>query len=94
MNDKKFIGNVKQITFNNGGSILKLGLKEADLSGLANEKGYINLVIAKKKEPLNDGKDYYCYVDEYKPQAEEKAPVEETPAEPEEEQIKTEDIPF
>ena len=38
MNEKKFIGNVKQITFNNGGSILKLGLKEADLSGLANEK--------------------------------------------------------
>ena len=106
MSDKNFIGNVKQITFQNGGSILKLGIKEDDLKGLANERGYINLVIAKKREINNDGKDYYCYLDEYKPQAEEATPEQQPASEQNDQEqaqegnledndeVKVENIPF
>jgi hypothetical protein len=50
-------------------------------------------VIAKKKEPLNDGKDYYCYVDDYKPKEKEQ-PEQEPPKEQDNDEIKIEDIPF
>jgi hypothetical protein len=93
MSDKKFIGIVKEHKFQNGGSIIKLGIKAEDLRGLVNERGYINLVIAKKKEPLNDGKDYYCYVDDYKPKEKEQ-PEQEPPKEQDNDEIKIEDIPF
>jgi hypothetical protein len=66
--EKRFIGRIEEKVFQNGGSILKFGIKAEDLKGLENERGFINLIIAKKKEPKNDGKDWYCYVDEYNPQ--------------------------
>lgn len=87
--DKKFVGIVRQIKFQNGGSIIKLGVKAEDLREHINQGGWVNLVIAKKKEPKNDGKDFYCYVDEFKPKQDNIQKLEdfaknETPPTPEE----------
>lgn len=66
MSEKTFIGNTSDKTFENGGSIIKLGLKiEAIQEHVKN--GWLNLCIAKKKDPKGDGKDWYCYIDAYNP---------------------------
>lgn len=66
--ERKFVGSIQEKTFDNGGMLFKLGIKAEDLKGLENERGFINLIISKKKEPKNDGKDWFCYLDEYQPE--------------------------
>ncbi len=97
-NERTFIGLTRVKRFDNGGSIIKLGIKVEDLKPHINEGGWVNLIITKKKEAKGDDKDYYTYVDEYKPKIYEQAQPEqhkEEVVERTEEEDKTlEDIPF
>ena len=62
--DKIFIGNTKSHTFENGGTIIKIGLPLEDIQKHV-KNGLINLVVAKRKVPKNDGTDFYVTVDTY-----------------------------
>jgi hypothetical protein len=73
MNDKKYVGKGVVHAFQNGGKILKLGIKYSELT--PNDKGYVNLVVAQMKEPDKYGKTHTIYVDDFKPGAKGGAPA-------------------
>lgn len=66
----------KAKTFSNGGSVINLGVKAADLIAFAerhrNERGYLNLCISERREPGKHGETHSVYLDDYTPKA--KAP--------------------
>jgi len=67
---KVYFGNGKEHTFNDGGSIVKLSFSSNDLanmSGNLNEKGYINLVLSKRREEGKYGETHYMTLDTWKP---------------------------
>jgi hypothetical protein len=66
MAEKKYCGQGKE--FGDYGSV-KIGLRAADLPP-ANEAGYINIVVAKRKEVSDKGNTHYAYVDEFQPREE------------------------
>lgn len=66
---KNFVGNGWAKTFNNGGTIINISLKLDDLNKIpTNEKGYIRLVVAQRREPNDSGSTHYVYEDTYKAQ--------------------------
>ena len=92
--DKKFIGNVKKHTFQNGSTIFKMGFPLEDLKKHVNSGGWVNIILSKKKQETGDPtKDYYMYIDDYKP-----APKTEERVQKEQEEIQDEinvdGIPF
>lgn len=68
MAEKKYVGSGKEKVFNDGGSIVNISLKASDLKGLVNEKGYIRLTVAKRKEEDKYGNTHTVYDDGYRPQ--------------------------
>lgn len=73
MNDKIFVGNGKEHVFQDGGSIVKLRFSAKDLktmNGMLNDKGYINLVLTRRKEPSQHGDTHYMTVDTWVPKQE------------------------
>ena len=86
--DKTYINWIcKEVQFNNWGSIINISLKLEDLQDLANEKGYINMTINKRKEPGKFNETHYLKLNEYK--SKDKAKNEFW-----DEIISVEDIPF
>ena len=69
MEQKRFVkGFCKEKEFNNGGSIIKVSISKADFNELEeNDKGYVNLVVAKRKEVGQFGDTHYIYLDDFKP---------------------------
>ena len=65
MADKKYVGNGKEV--GKFGQI-KIGLRFADLPD-ANERGYINLIVTKMREPNKSGDTFCVYVDDWTPGA-------------------------
>jgi hypothetical protein len=61
----------KAKTFNNGGSVINVGIKVEDLADFVrkhkNERGYINLVIAERREVGQYGDTHSVYLDTYQP---------------------------
>ena len=69
---KKYVGKGRVKTFQNGGSVINIGIRYADLQ--PNERGYINLTVAEMRNPDDKGNTHTVYVNEYtKPQDE--API-------------------
>lgn len=66
---KRFIKSYcKEVKFDNGGSIISLAINYNDFSELKpNEKGFVRLVLAKKREKDEYGNTHYLYLDEYVP---------------------------
>lgn len=65
---KTYVGNGKKREFDNGGSLINISLKYADLK--PNDKGYVNLVVGSKKETDQWGNTHAVWVNDYKPKAE------------------------
>ena len=61
-NEKKYVGNGREI--GNFGDI-SIGIRYSDL--VPNEKGYINLVVSKMKNPNQYKQTHTVYVDTWKP---------------------------
>jgi hypothetical protein len=67
MAEKKYINSIyfKEFTFEKGGSILNISLYLQkfydELLELVNEKGYVNLSVAQRKEKGKYGETHYCY---------------------------------
>ena len=86
----------KEIEFKNGGTILKLGGKADKLvkwiASVQNEKGYIDLVVSRRKEVGQYGDTHSVYLDTWKPREE---PADPPPQRsPNDEDQSTEDLPF
>ena len=70
--EKNYINGIiiKEKVFDNGGSILKVSIKTEEFQDQVNaitEKGWANLVLAKRKQKSETGITHYCYVDDFKP---------------------------
>lgn len=85
-NKKTYINGVwaREKTFNDGGSIIKLSISSAKfLESIKNikpdEKGFIKLVISKKKTP-DDTSSHSIYIDDWKPSGQNQAPITTAPA--------------
>ena len=61
----------KAKTFDDGGQVIKLGLKVEDLADFCrrhkNERGYLNLVISQRREVGQFGDTHTVYLDTYTP---------------------------
>ena len=76
MADKIFLKcSAKQKRFDNGGSVINLGVKVADLVAFAqahtNERGYLNLVISERREVGQYGDTHSVTLDTYVSKAKE-----------------------
>lgn len=72
MADKVFLKcSAKEKTFSNGGSIIKVGVKVADLIAFAekhaNERGYLNLTIGSRREVGQYGDTHTVTLDAFTP---------------------------
>lgn len=80
MSEKIYCGNGKKIEFANGGHIIKLSLREEDLSKMLmhiNEKGWVNVNVCRRREPGKTGMTHYLEVDQWKPDvSKKKEPVD------------------
>lgn len=70
MADKVFLKcSAKQKRFDNGGSVINLGVKTADLIAFAeahtNERGFLNLVISERREVGQYGDTHSVTLDTY-----------------------------
>lgn len=68
MADKVYLKcSAKAKTFNNGGSIIKVGIKVSDLAEFVkahkNDRGYLNLVISERREVGQYGDTHSVYLD-------------------------------
>jgi len=72
---KQYINGVfiKKHTFNDGGSILKTGIRVeelmAQLMPLRNKDGFVNVIIAERRTPSAGGVTHCVYLDTYKPKS-------------------------
>lgn len=57
---------IKEKTFDNGGSILKVRINAKELIKIAGEDGWVGLDICKRREPSEKGVTHYAVVDKWK----------------------------
>ena len=74
MADKVYLKcQAKAHTFTNGGQIIKLSIAASELRAFsdahANQAGYVNLVVAERREPGQYGDTHYVYLDAFTPKA-------------------------
>lgn len=58
---------IREKVFENGGSVLNCAFGVDELQELADSKGWVNITIAKRKSPSDNGKTHYAKHDDYKP---------------------------
>ncbi|MBP6921372.1 hypothetical protein KBB89_02390 [Candidatus Gracilibacteria bacterium] len=71
MADKKYIGGSAKAVSTQYGEILNLSLKIEDMQAIANEKGYVNMTVLKRKEPGQYGDTHYVVENDYQKNREE-----------------------
>lgn len=71
MADKKYIGGSAKAVSTQYGEILNLSLKLEDMQAIANEKGYVNMTVLKRKEPGQYGDTHYVVENDYQKNREE-----------------------
>ena len=59
---------LREKTFDNGGSLINAAFKVSELQEHADENGWVNLVIAKRREVSEKGATHYAYKSEYQRQ--------------------------
>ena len=72
MADRVFLKcSAKAKTFSNGGTVINLGVKVEDLAEFCrkhkNERGYVNLIVAERREVGQYGDTHSVYLDTYQP---------------------------
>lgn len=90
MEEKIYVNGIviKEKTFDNGGSQLKMSVKVEDfISQLKSieSNGWANLIVSRRKEPSDTGVTHYVKVDTWKPDASKSKMVKEE---------KESDLPF
>lgn len=74
MEETKYINGIliKERTFDNGGSQMKISIKTEDFINElkeVDENGWCNLIMNRRKEPSDKGVTHYLKVDTWKPDA-------------------------
>lgn len=74
MTEKNYVNGliIKEKTFDNGGTQLKLNIKLDDLMNSLKsmeDKGWVNLIVSRRKEASETGITHYAYQDTWKPTA-------------------------
>ena len=88
---------LREKVFDNGGSLINAAFKVSELQEHADENGWVNLVIAKRREVSEKGATHYAYKSEY--QRQNPQPQQETAPTPSQQQptpnpIEDDDLPF
>lgn len=91
MADKIYCGSGKTRT-GNFWEFYNISLKLSEIEMYTNEKGYINIVVNKRKQPDNYWNDLTVTINDYKPES--KQPVETKLNEFWDKELSIEDIPF
>ena len=88
---------LREKVFDNGGSLINAAFKVSELQEYADENGWVNLVIAKRREVSEKGATHYAYKSEY--QRQNSQPQQEMTPTPSQQQptpnpIEDDDLPF
>ena len=88
---------LREKVFDNGGSLINAAFKVSELQDHADENGWVNLVIAKRREVSEKGATHYAYKSEY--QRQNSQPQQEMAPTPSQQQptpnpIEDDDLPF
>ena len=88
---------LREKVFDNGGSLINAAFKVSELQEHADENGWVNLVIAKRREVSEKGATHYAYKSEY--QRQNSQPQQEMAPTPSQQQptpnpIDDDDLPF
>ena len=88
---------LREKVFDNGGSLINAAFKVSELQEHADENGWVNLVIAKRREVSEKGATHYAYKSEY--QRQNSQPQQEMAPAPSQQQatptpIEDDDLPF
>jgi hypothetical protein len=70
MKDKTYVNKCKLVekVFDNGGALINAAFNVDELVEHADDNGWVNLVIAKRREPSDKGATHYAYFSDYKPE--------------------------
>ena len=88
---------LREKTFDNGGSLINAAFKVSELQEHVDENGWVNLVIAKRREVSEKGATHYAYKSEY--QRQNSQPQQQMAPTPSQQQptpnpIEDDDLPF
>ena len=68
---------LREKVFDNGGSLINAAFKVSELQEHTDENGWVNIVIAKRREVSEKGATHYAYKSEYQRNTNQPAPAEE-----------------
>ena len=92
MADKTYInGGIKEIEFNDGGSLMNARFDVKQLSQYMDEKGYVKIKIKKRREVGQYGDTHYAELDTWKPTNSAGEPGKPKPSP---QQSESDDLPF
>ena len=78
--DRTYINqcSLREKVFENGGSLINAAFKVSELQEHADENGWVNIVIAKRREVSEKGATHYAYKSEYQRQNNQQQPQQES----------------
>ena len=81
MSDKEYVNKCKiqERTFDNGGSILKCALSVDELMKHADENGWVNIDIHRRREVSDKGATHYATFNKWKPKTQSKGDSDKLP---------------
>ena len=88
---------LREKTFDNGGSLINAAFKVSELQEHADENGWVNIVIAKRREVSEKGATHYAYKSEYQrqnTQSQGQMPPEPSNLQPTSNPMEDDDLPF
>ena len=67
--DKTYINmcKIKEVKFDNGGSVMNADFKVSELAEHENENGWVKITIAERRVPSEKGATHYAYVNDFVP---------------------------
>ena len=87
---------LREKVFDNGGSLINAAFKVSELQEHADENGWVNIVIAKRREVSEKGATHYAYKSEYQMQNNQQKSQQDSmqQQQPTSNPIEDDDLPF
>ena len=87
---------LREKVFDNGGSLINAAFKVSELQEHADENGWVNIVIAKRREVSEKGATHYAYKSEYQRQDSQQQSQQDSmqQQQPTSNPIEDDDLPF
>ena len=96
--DRTYINqcSLREKVFEDGGSLVNAAFKVSELQEHADENGWVNIVIAKRREVSAKGATHYAYKSEYQRQNNQQQPQQDNmqQQQPTSNPIEDDDLPF